>query len=343
MKVIFPVMGAENISVSYLSTVLKKAGHSVKVAFDRALFDDKQYFSVPFLARIFSEKERMIAEILREKPDILAMSVFADNYQWSLEVAGRIKKVHSCLTVWGGIHPTSCPEEVILRDEVDYLITGEGEGPVVELLRALENKTSVRDIQNVWLKENGKIVRNNPRPLMDPNDFPEVDKTIYEKFIPIKDYYLTVTSKGCIARCSYCSQNFLQKWEKEKQLGPFLREKPVEKVLQELKTMKARYGITYVDIKNNVLSGNRRWLDEFLTRYPLEVGIPFRIMGHPLLFQDNDFALRLKKAGCHHVQIGIESFNAAVRENVLLRYETNEQILKSLDSLKRQALTFPPI
>ena len=46
---------------------------------------------------------------------------------------------------------------------------------------------------------------------MDPNDFPEVDKTIYEKFIPIKDYYLTVTSKGCIARCSYCSQNFLQK------------------------------------------------------------------------------------------------------------------------------------
>ena len=47
MKIIFPVMGAENISVAYLSTVLKKAGHSVQVAFDRALFDDKQYFSIP--------------------------------------------------------------------------------------------------------------------------------------------------------------------------------------------------------------------------------------------------------------------------------------------------------
>ena len=61
MKVIFPVMGAENISVAYLSSVLKKAGHTVKVAFDRALFDDKQYFSVPFLARIFSEKEKMMS------------------------------------------------------------------------------------------------------------------------------------------------------------------------------------------------------------------------------------------------------------------------------------------
>ena len=72
MKVIFPVMGAENISVSYLSAALKKAGHTVQVAFDRALFDDKQYFSVSWLARIFSEKERMIRAILQAKPDILA-------------------------------------------------------------------------------------------------------------------------------------------------------------------------------------------------------------------------------------------------------------------------------
>ena len=41
MKVIIPVMGAENISVSYMVTVCKSLGRDVKVAFDRALFDDK--------------------------------------------------------------------------------------------------------------------------------------------------------------------------------------------------------------------------------------------------------------------------------------------------------------
>ncbi|MDO8602381.1 MAG: radical SAM protein [Candidatus Omnitrophota bacterium] len=339
MKIIFPVMGAENISVSYLSTVLKCAGHVVKVAFDRALFDDKQYFSIPFLHRMFSEKNMVIRRIIRERPDILAMSVFSDNYQWCLEVASEVRKRHRCITVWGGMHPTACPEEVIARDEVDYMIIGEGEGAFLELLEALKRKEFPGRIQNLWLKKDGKIVRNNPRGLMDSKGFPAVDKAIYEKFIPMKDYYLTVTSKGCIANCSYCLQNFLRKWEEKQGLGPFLREKPVDAVLDELKTMKRRYGIRYVDIKNNVLSGNRMWLDEFINRYSEEVRLPFRIMGHPLLFQ-GDEAIRLKKAGCNHIQIGVESLNPEVRKNALLRNETNEQIMKGIDNIDKAGINF---
>lgn len=332
-------MGAENISVCYLSTVLKEAGHTVKVTFDRALFDDKQYFSVSFLNRIFSEKKRMIKEIISKKPDVLAMSVFVDNYQWSLEVVREVRKYHPCITVWGGMHPTSCPDEVISRDEVDYMIVGEGERPFVELLEAIEKNESSENIPNLWMKKDGRVIRNKPRLLMDPKDFPPLDKTTYEKFIPMKDYYLTVTSKGCIARCSYCTQNFLKKWEKGEGLGPFLREKPADAVLDELKTMKKRYGIRYIDIKNNILSGNRRWLNEFLQRYPTEVGLPFRIMGHPLLFQ-GDLAIQLKRAGCHHIQMGIESLNLDVRKKVLLRSETNEQIIRALDSIEAAGINF---
>jgi radical SAM superfamily enzyme YgiQ (UPF0313 family) len=326
MKIIFPVMGAENISV--------------KVAFDRSLFNDQQYFSVPFLSRIFSEKKMMIKDIIKERPDVLALSVFADNYQWSLEVAREVHKHHPCITVWGGIHPTSCPEEVISRKEVDYLIRGEGEKPFLELLESIEKKGAPEQIPNLWTKKNGHTIRNKPRPLMEPRDFPAVDKVIYEKFIPMKDYYLTVNSKGCIAQCSYCMQNFLKKWEEENLAGgPFLREKPVDALLDELRSMKKRYGIRYVDIKNNVLTGNNKWFDEFVERYPKEVGLPFRIMGHPLLFQ-KDQAARLKKAGCHHIQIGIESLNPVVRKNVLLRNETNEQIIRALDSIEAAGINF---
>jgi radical SAM superfamily enzyme YgiQ (UPF0313 family) len=340
MKIIFPVIGAENISVSYLSTELKNAGHTVKVAFDRSLFDDQQYFSAPFLNRIFSEKNIMINNIIKEKPDILALSVFADNYQKSLEIAREVRKQHACTTVWGGMHPTFCPEDIIIREEVDYLIRGEGEKPFIELLEALERRVSPEKILNLWMKKNGKIIRNSPRPLMNPQDFPKVDKSVYEKFIPMKDYYMTVTSKGCIAHCSYCMQNFLKKWEGENlPKSLFLREKPVETVLAELKDMKLRYGIRYVDIKNNVLTGDNKWFDEFVTRYPKEVGLPFRIMGHPLLFQ-KDQAQRLKEAGCHHIQIGIESFNPRVRKEVLLRNETNEQIIRALNKIEAAGINF---
>lgn len=339
MKIIFPVVGAENISVSYLSTVLKKSGHTVKVAFDRSLFDDMQYFTVRFLSRIFSEKQKVIKAIINEKPDILAMSVFTDNYQWALEIVREVRKRHNCITVWGGMHPTACPEVVISQKEVDYMIVGEGEQAFIELLECLKKGESPENIQNLWMKINGRIIRNKPRSLMDPKDFPEVDKTIYEKFIPMRKYYLTVTSKGCIARCSYCLQNFLHRWEKEENIGSFLREKPVDAVINELKKMKKKYDIQYVDIKNNVLSGNQKWLAEFLERYPKEVGLPFRIMGHPLLYQ-KDLAEKLKKAGCHHIQIGIESLNPKVRNEILLRNETNEQIIAALDNINKAGINF---
>ena len=339
MKIVFPVMGAENISVCYLSTVLKQAGHTVKVAFDRAMFDDKQYFTVRWMARLLSDRKKMVKAIIRERPDVLAMSSFTDNYQWCLDVVRDVRKQHDCITVWGGMHPTACPETVIERDEVDYLIVGEGEAPICELLEALESGRSTENIANLWSKRDGEVISNAPRMLMAPAEFPEVDKTLYEKFVPMDEYYLTVTSKGCIAFCSYCMQNYLKRWESDNQLGPFLREKSVDDVLDEFKAMKRRYNLRYIDIKNNVLSGNKRWYTEFLQRYPKEVGLPFRIMGHPLLFQ-GDLAAKLKAAGCQHIQIGIESFNPKVREDVLLRKESNEQIIDALDKIDDAGINF---
>ena len=82
---------------------------------------------------------------------------------------------------------------------------------------------------------------------------------------------MTVTSKGCIAICSYCMQNFRKQWEDSYNLGRFLREKPVDHVIEEFKEMKQKYDIKYIDIKNNVLTGNRKWLNEYLDKYPKEV------------------------------------------------------------------------
>jgi len=45
-------------------------------------------------------------------------------------------------------------------------------------------------------------------------------------------------------------------------------------------------------------------------------------------------------AGCHHVQLGIESMNEDVRRNVLIRKETNEQIVKGLDTMEEAGLGF---
>ena len=103
--------------------------------------------------------------------------------------------------------------------------------------------------------------------------------------------------------------------------------------------MKQKYNLKYIDIKNNVLSGSKKWIKEFCEKYPKEVGLPFRVMVQPLQLQ-SDYAKLLKKANCHHVQMGIESFNPKVRRDVLLRDETTEQVITALNNLDHAGINY---
>lgn len=330
-KVMFAAVGAESISIEALSAMLKKGGHTTGLAFDRALFDDKQYFPVPRLARIFDRRKEVVREIVESRPDLLAFSVFADNYRWCLWVAGEVKKHIDVPVIFGGIHPTSVPERVIAQDCVDMICLGEGDYALLDLVNSIESGTVDRSIKNIWFKVDGEIIKNEPRPLIsDLDELPMIDKELFEWVVPISDYYLTVTAKGCINACAYCSQNFLKKWEKG--MGPFLRERSVDSVLEELSFMKKKYNFKRVDIKNNILSGSRKWTFEFLERYKKEIMVPFRIMGHPKTIR-SDVAKALKEAGCWHVQIGIETINPSIRTEVLLRKESNEDIYSALKAM----------
>lgn len=334
MKIMFVAVGSEIISIEALSAMLKKHGHECALAFDRGMFDDKQYFSVPFLSKMFDDSKQVIRDIVKYKPDLLAFSVFVDNYQWCLNIARKVKKELDILIILGGIHPTSVPEICIAEDCVDMLCLGEGEYPLLELVERMKSGKIDFSIQNIWFKNNGVIIKNPPRPsIRNLDELPMIDKEIFENFIPISSYYLTVTNKGCISTCSYCSQNFYAEWERSNGLKPFYRERSVDNVIAELKFMKERYHYKRVDIKNNVFSASSLWTLEFAKKYKDTIGLPFRIMGHPKTI-NKETAIALKDAGCWHVQIGIESMNQNIRRDWLKRNETNEDILNALKAME---------
>jgi anaerobic magnesium-protoporphyrin IX monomethyl ester cyclase len=333
LKVILAATGAENISLEAISAMLKQDGHHVQLAFDRALFNDAQYFSIPWLARLLDVKGTVVRQIVEAAPDLLCVSVFADNYQWALDLCRRVKQRISVTVVFGGIHPTTVPERVIREDCVDVICVGEGDYAIGELAASLERGQIDYSVRNLWFKKDGEIIRNPPRPNANLDDLPMIDKELFEDYIPYRHYYLTVTNRGCVRRCAFCSENFKERWESEYQLGPFMRDTSVEKVIAEFKYMRAKYGLRYIDIKNNVLSGSKRWTLEFLTRYKAEIGLPFRIMGYPrLLTREVTQALRV--AGCHHIQMGIESYNETIRREILLRPETNEQVREAIQNME---------
>ncbi len=158
-------MGEDNISTESLSAVLKQAGHETALAFDPALFDESMYFHIDWLARLFSQRTKVIQKIVRLRPDLVAVSVFSNNYQWACAIAEGVKKHLSVPIIFGGVFATNCPETVIANPHIDIVCLGEGEQPIVELANSMAKGTIDEKIGNLWFKKNGEIIKNPVRPL----------------------------------------------------------------------------------------------------------------------------------------------------------------------------------
>jgi len=322
MKFLFVCMGAENLAAEQISAILKQKGHEVDLVFDPALFDDKTYFYIPWMHKLLNNRKKLIKRIVDSKADIIGFTVFTDNYKWACDVAKEVRLFIPTPIIFGGIYPTSCPDEVMEHDFVDMVCVGEGEEAVPELVENLDLK---KPIDNIWYKKDGQIIKGGSKPLVDLETLPYYDKTLFEKEIPMNRVYLTVASKGCPCCCSFCSQNFLKKFNKCLDM----RRRSVDNVIKELKLAKAKYGYKEVDFKDNIFTTDKKWTLEFLKRYKEEIGVPYRALSH-VLFMDKDIAQAMKDSGCHRVQFGIQSMHEETRKKHLLRFETNEQIKKAL-------------
>lgn len=333
MNITFAYLAAESIAIEILSSVLKREGHKVTLAFDPGLFDDKQYLDIPFLKKAFSRKADVLKEIIESRPDMVCFSVGTDNYQWACEVARLVKKSLDVPVIFGGIHVTAVPERVIRNEFVDMVCVGEGEEAVVELARSMESGQKNTEIQNIWFKdrETGKVTRNSVRPLIQDLDIlPYPDKGLFDGHIPIRGgKYMMMTSRGCPYQCSYCYNNVLRRsvYGSEKK---YVRQRSVESVIEEISVMKKEYAFTNIAFMDDCFVTNRKWFREFSKRYKEEIGLPYSCMAYTGQI-DEEMGALLKDSGCNRMMFGIQTMDKKTREEVLKRsFETDEKIVKAL-------------
>ncbi len=338
MKVVFVYMGAVNLGIEYLSGMLKKHGHDTDLVFDPALFDDKRYFHSPFLSRIFNQEKKVIQNILFAKPDLIAFSTITDNYRWASRLAKKIKDaVPNIPIVFGGPHATLLPESVIKNDFVDFLVAGEGEYALLELVQAIEQNKKYDMIQNVWSKKNGEIISNPLRPLISNLDeLPFPNKELFDKYIPNKDEYIIISGRGCPYSCTFCCNHVWQKLYENK--GKFLRKRSVKNLIEELKKGKKQYKFTSVYFADEVFTWDKKWIEEFAEYYPHEINIPFKCVCHPLQMEEKTIEL-LKKAGCYAIQIGVQSTDEKFKKDLLGRPENNASVKKAVENCHKYGIT----
>jgi len=342
MRILFIYNGTESLGIEYLSSFLKSKGHTTFLFFDPAIFSGDVFINNHYLSKLFDVERKIVEKTIKLKPDIVAFSAYSGNYRWCLRIAYAIRKLSDIPIVFGGVHPTAVPERVLANDCIDYLIVGEGEYAMLDLIEHLEGSskynTNLINTANIGLRHEGHIIVNSPRPyIRDLDSLPFPDKALFFNKEPLlkNDPYLIMTSRGCPYNCTYCSNDLYKTlYCDEKQ---HIRRRSPDNVIAELAYAKVHAKIRRVNFMDDVFASSKLWLEEFTEKYRTRIGLPFHCLVHPLSIT-KDIAKLLKEAGCDLVGIGIQSGSERIRNTIYERKESNEQIKQAISILKNVKL-----
>lgn len=340
MRVTFVALGWEQLGVSLLSSLAKRDGHTVSLAFSPALFNDRYNFSLPSIAPFFDDKNDLIQAIIKQNPDVICFSVLTGMYQWMLSVAREVKKINpSVKTIFGGVHVSAVPERVILQPEVDFVCVGEGDVAFPMILKEMEQGGPCGAlIPNTRYKLNGGRVICGPQTgfIQDLNSLPIFDKSLWEEHIDVGAWYLTMASRGCPYRCTFCFNNFFAELPKEKS-GKYVRQRSVEHMMYELIVAKKRYKLKMIEFEDDVFTVDKKWIKKFLSEYKKEIGVPFQCLTHPK-YIDDEVARWLKEAGCQYVQMGIQTMDDQYKFETIKRYEKSSHVERAMEVMKKNGI-----
>jgi len=298
--------------VSVMSALLKQAGFASEAVDARA--------------------RNVLAKVKRGGPTVLAFSTPTVHFKHYLELSREVKRRADVFSVFGGPHPTFFPE-MIEQDGVDAVCVGEGEGAMLELAEARASNAPIDGIRNLHVKVDGTIVRNELRPLIEDLDSLALpDHDIFLEAIPhsIWRVYL-LTARGCPYGCTYCYNHCYRKLYKGK--GRMLRRRSVDHVMEELREIKARKRYDFLRIMDDLFILNPEWVEEFCRRYR-EIGIPFSCLVRANHVTE-DLVRQLKEAGCYSMTMGLEAGNDRIRNKILRRNMSSEDILRAAELIRK--------
>ena len=317
MRVLFIVRdleAAEPLGILYIGAVLKH-GHAVKLLGTRGL--------------------DLVGAVTTFAPHLIGYGSCTGQHAWYLALNRSLKRHHRFLAILGGPHATFFPE-VIEEDGVDVVCRGEGEWATAELCDRLEAGAPIRDIPNLWVKEDAEIHRNAPRPLVAALDtLPFPDRELRFAADPDGRRYAAhsfLTSRGCPYSCAYCfnpamSALYGAQWGRRRLRSP-------AGVVEEIDAVRRTTRLAFVQFRCSMFPDEAGWLEEFADRYRARIALPFYCHVRADHMSERTVEL-LARAGCRSVNMGIECAGEGYRRDVLRRPMSDAWIRGACDRLHR--------
>ena len=229
--------------------------------------------------------------------------LFVSTQSYGLPVAERFvnqfrkrftdsRTLRSMPVIAGGWGPTLEPEKTL--EWADYVIFGEGEKPLIDILRGADPK----DVNNSIYSRHGKLIRNPVYELLTTSELSDLPFQAYHNSYMVEDnrieelyqngigsFYI-FCGRGCPNNCAYCLAG--QRGEIYRgtyELKKYLRHQLInfDRVLAEIKYAKECYGIKRIVFTDEIFPWDNVWLELFFKYYPKEIDLPFHAVVIPEL------------------------------------------------------------
>jgi anaerobic magnesium-protoporphyrin IX monomethyl ester cyclase len=250
-----------------------------------------------------------IARVIEDrKPDFVATSSITSTYPDSLEIL-KTAKALGARTLMGGVHPSFMWRQVLQEEgqPVDFVVRGEGEETLAELLSALRDGGDLARVRGIAYCENGAPGATPPRPRRPELDglplaWDLLDWSTYTYFVyPGSRLGAISTSRGCMHGCTFCSQQRF--WERS------WRGRSPDAVVEEFTQLRRDYGVDVILLSDEYPTPDAQRWERFLDL------IIERDLDQKLLLEtrvddvvrDERILDKYVAAGVTHIYVGVEA------------------------------------
>ena len=251
-----------------------------------------------------------------------------------LKLCKLIKEKNDSKIALIGTHATYFHSELIKNNFIDFIIRGEPEKILLNLIKNINNPKKVRGL--TW-KNNEKIIINRNEQLIENLDnMPFAARHL----LPNKKYYdiltknspitFMITSRGCPFQCNFCSANIY---------GKKYRYRSAENVVKEIKQI-IEDGFKDISIFDDTFTINRKRVMKIVENIK-DFGISWRCLSRTDTV-DKEMLKKMYDSGCYQIQFGVESGDQKILDRMKkgIKVKDVKKVFKWCDEIGIETVAF---
>jgi len=332
----FALLPTAPLGLAYIAGALKSEEHQINVI-DSSAEGFQQV--TPFIGdlHLYGLSNQEIIDKIPKNTQIICFGLmFTNNWLSSRELVKDIKKhFPNVILIAGGEHANAAPDLCLQQSPLDYIVLGEGEETIVDLINCIENKKVVKNVSGIAYLKEGVLVKTKARKRI--KEIKAIPWPAWDLF-PLNKYFdnkmshgvyrgrtlPVMATRGCPYTCTFCSNP--QMWGRKYEMRP-----PADFV-DELEYLLNTYQVNNFDLYDLTAIIFKKWIVEMCQEIidrglDITYQLPSGTRAEAIDFEVADLLFR---SGCKNITYAPESGS----KEVLRKVKKKVKISKMLDSIR---------